>query len=1162
MRNIFPHKLKFYIMKNQIRHLQSFWRLALLLLLLLGISQNPYSQPSGSEKNVSLTFQKIIYKSKQDENTGNRQYMSTSYQLTAETSELSTEKSNKPALGYKKGKPQQFHETGSPNNEVNFFESQNGKTAVLTEKINFEETLHFSPGTGNSTAGFRSLSVSPNCFRLTQSPNNFVNGGIGACGYGQSRVLKRFNNMENSFYLTGIYTGVWSSNNSPITINIYQVVGTLAPANMILLGTQNHTLPYLFLNIHFIPLTIPLNIVKGSDIVIEIIYSSSTFIGYNTTSATNPTYLFCTPPGVPWSPGFNGNFLNWDWILTLEGGFECTRPIARCKAATVQLDAIGRAWATLTDINDNSTSTTGIKMLRSVSPLFNCSHIGTPQTAVLTVTDINDISSNCQATVTVVDRIKPDVICKPITVYLNQSGIVSILPADVFASGTDNCGTVNLVNVQPNFFNCSNKGANYVRLSANDGNGNSNTCTATVTVVDNSPSELTCKPATLRLNSTGTASLSPFDVYLSHTDNCEGINLTGVSPSAFDCSHVGTTQTVTLSAIDVGGNGASCTAEVTVVDDTGPSLSCRNITLALNDKGTAQIQASDILLSVSDACGVKSMTLDKSMFSCIQTGPNNVRLTATDVNGNSSTCVAQVTVIANPNIHNGATEICDGIDNNCNGLVDEGFDLDGDGFTSCAGDCNDKDAKINPGVVEICDGIDNNCNGKVDENVVPTWYADADQDGYGNPQVKITTCAQPEGYVANNGDCADANAMVNPAIAEVCDGIDNNCDGSVDNGVGPVWYADQDGDGFGNPIRQLQFCTQPDGYVDNKTDCNDSNAAIFPGAEEVCNGLDDDCDALVDEDVLLLWFADTDADGHGNKNNKTLACTAPTGFVEDSTDCNDAVNLINPGATELCNNIDDNCNGLIDDGIKGVTYHNSITFSTQVQLNRWLRCYGKIEGSLFIMNMGITDLSPLSNIVEVTGDIVIKASNLKNLKGLDSLKIIGRDLEIQYNDSLSSLMGLEHLKSVGRNLSVFYNRRLTDCCPIYPLLNNGGIRGTKNIFGNRTGCESLSAVNTNCSPLALRVDESSNVAAVPTRLEQHIALYPNPASGEIYLHYNRTFTQGSAQVFDTQGRLQFQTKLEGQTTSHRLITEKLLPGIYFVKAMFDGETTVLRFVKE
>ncbi|HEU4401976.1 MAG TPA: putative metal-binding motif-containing protein [Candidatus Polarisedimenticolia bacterium] len=165
-----------------------------------------------------------------------------------------------------------------------------------------------------------------------------------------------------------------------------------------------------------------------------------------------------------------------------------------------------------------------------------------------------------------------------------------------------------------------------------------------------------------------------------------------------------------------------------------------------------------------------------------------------------------------PSIYPGAVEICNRVDDNCNGVIDEGFDRDLDGFTSCGGDCNDANAQIHPGAVETCDGVDQNCNGTVDEGF------DVDGDGY-------TSCG---------GDCNDANAQIHPGAVELCNGVDDNCNQLVDE----------------------DFDLDADGYTVCGGDCNDSNALVHPNAPEACDGLDNDCDLLVDE-----GFPDTDGDG-------------------------------------------------------------------------------------------------------------------------------------------------------------------------------------------------------------------------------------------------------------------------------------------------------------
>ena len=294
-----------------------------------------------------------------------------------------------------------------------------------------------------------------------------------------------------------------------------------------------------------------------------------------------------------------------------------------------------------------------------------------------------------------------------------------------------------------------------------------------------------------------------------------------------------------------------------------------------------------------------------------------------------------------------ADEYCDGADNDCDGTTDENdavdaptwyLDWDSDGYggsaytyTGCTAlsgyvedsdDCDDSDAAINPAAEELCDGADNDCDGDTDENAATdaaTWFLDADGDSYGEAGSTTTACAQPSGYSADSSDCDDGDAAVNPGADEVCDGVDNDCDGDTDEDSAidaTTWYRDADADGFGLSSSSATQCDAPSGYVDNDEDCDDLDAAISPTAEELCDGVDNDCDGDTDEDDASdasAWYLDGDGDSYGDPTGGTTACSQPTNYVADDTDCDDGDLTINPGAAESCDGADNDCDGDTDE---------------------------------------------------------------------------------------------------------------------------------------------------------------------------------------------------------------------------------------------------------
>lgn len=264
----------------------------------------------------------------------------------------------------------------------------------------------------------------------------------------------------------------------------------------------------------------------------------------------------------------------------------------------------------------------------------------------------------------------------------------------------------------------------------------------------------------------------------------------------------------------------------------------------------------------------------------------------------------------NEDIHPGAPESCDGDDNDCDGTTDEGtecFDDDFDGASEEDGDCNDANANTGPGEPEVCDGQDNNCNDQEDEGI--DCSADGDSDGF--------TVAE--------GDCDDTNADINPTETESCDTKDNDCDGDIDEGTS-CFDDDRDGqtedggdcddadastwtgalevcDGQDNNCNNQDDdgidCSgdrDGDGYTTAQGDCADTNDTRFPGATEICNQIDEDCDGDVDEDTPC---SDDDGDT----------------FSENDGDCDDTNAAIKPGAVEVTDNVDNDCDGQIDENL-------------------------------------------------------------------------------------------------------------------------------------------------------------------------------------------------------------------------------------------------------
>ncbi len=313
---------------------------------------------------------------------------------------------------------------------------------------------------------------------------------------------------------------------------------------------------------------------------------------------------------------------------------------------------------------------------------------------------------------------------------------------------------------------------------------------------------------------------------------------------------------------------------------------------------------------------------------------------------------------ADPRIHPGADEACNGLDDDCDGAVpDDEIDQDFDGLRGCQGDCDDDNPAIWPGATEVCNGEDDDCDGEVDEpnaNGCSLFFTDEDEDGYGLVSASACLCEATAPHTAVLfGDCDDTDDQVFPGSPEACNGIDDNCnfhvdegydqdldgstscagdcddgdpflnpddadgdgystcDGDCDDDDPDLEPADGDGDGYSTCDGDCDDAdpglepadVDGDGTSTCEGDCDDADPGTYPGAVEICNGgVDDDCDPSTLEE------ADDDGDGY------PAICDGPTG----APDCDDGDPAVFPGAADAyCDGVDGDCDGVAERTVPG-----------------------------------------------------------------------------------------------------------------------------------------------------------------------------------------------------------------------------------------------------
>ena len=316
-------------------------------------------------------------------------------------------------------------------------------------------------------------------------------------------------------------------------------------------------------------------------------------------------------------------------------------PVAVCQDTTVYLPASGVMVLPMNIMDGGSSDNCGIAEQVTLPGQVTCDDVGTlPVT--MQIADAGGNISECTGTLTVVDTITPAAACRDTIVYLNADG-TGALPIDwIDASGPDACGIASR-NLDVDTFTCADLGPQLVTLIVTDLESNTSFCESTVTVIDTITPVARCRDTTVYLGLGGGVPIHPLMINNGSSDNC-AITEMGLSKDLFTCADLGV-QEVTLQVADGSGNIGTCTAQVTVVDPIDPQVSCLDLDVYLDALGQVSITPDDLEEHSLDNCGIIDRSLDHYTFDCDDVGTHAVRLTILTGNGDTASCISQVTVL-------------------------------------------------------------------------------------------------------------------------------------------------------------------------------------------------------------------------------------------------------------------------------------------------------------------------------------------------------------------------------------------------------------------------------------------------------------------------------------------------------------------------------------
>ena len=320
---------------------------------------------------------------------------------------------------------------------------------------------------------------------------------------------------------------------------------------------------------------------------------------------------------------------------------DSTLPTAICNDTTVYLDAAGFHPLSYALVGSGSFDNCLIFNISLNANGFTCSDLGT-NLVQLTVEDPSGNQDSCTATVVVVDTTAPFAVCPDTTLYLDNLGGLSIVPATVAGGSSDNCAIDTSILSQSSF-TCADTGLNALTVTFTDPSGNQSQCSLDLTVLDSIPPLPTCMDTTVFLDQTGFAAINLSYISAGTIESC-GVDTLYLSKFNFGCSDIGQSGTV-LYAVDAAGNLDSCSSVVMVEDTFPPSALCNALTVYVDSLGSVPFGAADLDGGSTDACGLDSLFTVPGTFDCSNFGTNTTFLYVVDNGGNVDSCSATVLVL-------------------------------------------------------------------------------------------------------------------------------------------------------------------------------------------------------------------------------------------------------------------------------------------------------------------------------------------------------------------------------------------------------------------------------------------------------------------------------------------------------------------------------------